>query len=66
MSLPQGVHLVLPAPQGAEQILSNDALEFLAMIHRTFDKRRKELLENRKVVQAELDKVSHSYPAGRT
>lgn len=58
-NLPQGVHLTLPAPQGAESVLSTEALEFLAILHRTFDARRKELLENRKKVQAELDKVSH-------
>ena len=57
MSLPQGVHLVLVPPPGTDKILSHDALAFLAMIHRTFDKRRKELLENRKKVQADLDKV---------
>lgn len=58
-NLPQGVHLTLPPPQGAESILSTEAVEFLTILHRTFDSRRKELLENRKKVQAELDKVSH-------
>jgi len=58
MSLPHGVHLTSPAPKGAEAVLSNEALEFLAMIHRTFGQRRLELLANRKKVQAELDSVS--------
>lgn len=56
-NLPQGVHLTLPVPQGTESILSTEALEFLTVLHRTFDARRQELLENRKKVQAELDKV---------
>ncbi|ORX35126.1 malate synthase [Kockovaella imperatae] len=55
-TLPQGVHLVLAPPKGTEKILSNEALEFLATVHRTFDSRRKELLENRRKVQADLDK----------
>jgi malate synthase len=58
MTLPQGVHLTLAPPKGAEHILSNEALEFLVVLHRTFNKRRLELLENRKKVQAELDAVS--------
>jgi malate synthase len=60
MSLPTGVHLTSPIPKGAEGILSPDALAFLAVIHRTFNDRRKELLANRKKVQAELDKVSRA------
>ncbi|WVR03111.1 malate synthase A [Kwoniella sp. DSM 27419] len=55
MSLPQGLHLTVPAPKGAEFILSTKALEFLAILHRTFDARRLELLKNREKVQAELD-----------
>lgn len=50
--------MTLNAPKGAEQILSNEALEFLAVLHRTFNDRRLELLENRKKVQKELDAVS--------
>lgn len=59
MTLPQGVHLTLAPPKGAEKILSTEALEFLAVLHRTFNNRRLELLENRKKVQAELDAVSN-------
>lgn len=55
---PAGVQLTLPIPQGAEHILSDDALAFLAVLHRCFNKKRLELLDNRKKVQAELDKVS--------
>lgn len=56
-NLPKGVHLTLSPPKGTEEILSTEAIEFLTVLHRTFDARRKELLENRKKVQAELDKV---------
>ena len=58
MSLPKGVHLTLAPPKGAEHILSTDALEFLAVLHRTFEATRQQLLENRKKVQKELDAVS--------
>lgn len=37
-------------------ILSKDAVVFLALLHRTFDKTRKALLQKRQVRQAELDK----------
>jgi malate synthase len=58
MSLPAGVQITLPVPQAAEKILTPEAVKFLAVLHRTFDKRRRELLQNRTKVQAELDKVS--------
>ena len=61
MSLPTGVHLTSPPPKGTEQILTPDALSFLAVLHRTFNDRRKELLANRKKVQAELDKVGEPF-----
>ncbi|WVQ64250.1 malate synthase A [Kwoniella botswanensis] len=54
-SFPKEIHFTSPIPQEAQHILSKDAVEFLAVLHRTFDKRRLELLENRKQVQAELD-----------
>jgi len=38
------------------QILSKDAAVFLALLHRTFNKTRKQLLERRMIRQAELDK----------
>lgn len=37
-------------------ILSKDAAVFLALLHRTFNNRRKELLQRRVLRQAELDK----------
>ncbi|ORY26943.1 malate synthase [Naematelia encephala] len=56
MSLPTGVHLTIAPPKGGEDILSHDAIEFLAVLHRTFDNRRLELLENRKKIQDDLDR----------
>ena len=38
------------------QIVSKDALIFLAVLQRTFNARRKALLERRQIRQAELDK----------
>lgn len=38
------------------QILNKDAVVFLALLHRTFNQRRKELLQRRVTRQAELDK----------
>lgn len=55
MSVP-GVNITLPVPQEAQKILTPEALKFLAVLHRCFDKKRRELLQNRKNVQAELDK----------
>jgi malate synthase len=39
-----------------KKILSKDAAVFLALLHRTFNERRKALLQRRVVRQAELDK----------
>lgn len=66
MSLPAGVTITLPIPSGAEKILTPEAVQFLTVLHRTFDKRRLQLLENRKKVQAELDKVSVAKCGGET
>ena len=38
------------------QVLSKDAAVFLALLHRTFNKTRKQLLERRMIRQTELDK----------
>jgi malate synthase len=58
MSLPTGVQLTLPIPKGYESVISKECLEFLAVLHRTFNARRLELLENRKKIQEYLDQVS--------
>ncbi|KAK4685891.1 malate synthase, partial [Tremellales sp. Uapishka_1] len=49
------IHLTLPPPPGGESILSPDAIDFLAVLHRTFNSRRLQLLEKRKEVQKVLD-----------
>jgi malate synthase len=54
-NLPNGVKLTHPIPSGGESILTPDALAFLALLHRTFNATRLELLEKRKAVQHELD-----------
>jgi malate synthase len=59
---PTGIHLTIPVPKGGEEIITDDALTFLASLHRTFNEKRLQLLENRKIVQAELDKVSKTIP----
>ncbi len=60
-----GVHFTLPPPKGGETILTDAAIDFLVVLHRTFNARRLELLENRKKVQAELDAVRCSALGGR-
>jgi malate synthase len=55
LELPDGVELTAGVPEEHAEILSRDALAFLADLHRTFDPRRRELLEWRAQRQAELD-----------
>lgn len=45
-----------PLNSQTRQILSKEASIFLAVLHRTFNARRKALLERRQIRQAELDK----------
>jgi len=52
---PSGVVVLGPAVAGSEVVLSEDALEFVADLHRAFNPRRLELLAARRDVQAELD-----------
>ncbi|WVF66786.1 malate synthase A [Kwoniella sp. CBS 6097] len=54
-SLPKGLHLTTSVPSEGSKIITTEALEFLAILHRTFEGRRQELLKNRIKVQAELD-----------
>jgi malate synthase len=49
-----GVQVTGPMHDRFDQILSSDALEFLADLHRRFDTRRRELLARRAERQAEL------------
>ena len=45
-----------PVDDQTRKVLNTESIAFLALLHRTFDKRRKELLERRKIRQAEIDK----------
>ena len=51
-----GVEILGEVPQEARKILTQDALAFLALLHRTFQPTRKALLQRRKDRQARLDK----------
>ena len=53
--VPQGVQLAGRMTPEYAQILTFDALDFLAKLHRRFDARRRELLERRGARQRELD-----------
>ncbi|MBL8533476.1 MAG: malate synthase A [Betaproteobacteria bacterium] len=50
-----GIEILAPVTPEYSQILTPDAVAFIAKLHRAFDVRRLELLERRKVRQAELD-----------
>src|SRR5436853_7124455 len=49
------IQLRKPPPAGCEDVLSAGALDFLAALVRRFEPRRRELLERRRLRQAELD-----------
>jgi malate synthase len=54
-SLPSGVKIAAPMHPRFEEILSHDALAFVARLHRAFNSRRKELLQMRTPRQARID-----------
>jgi len=54
-SIPQGVSLDGPVKPGMEKVLTPAALDFLADLHRRFDRRRRELLAARAERQKRLD-----------
>jgi len=47
LDLPDGVEILGPVRPGYEEILTRPALELLADLHRRFDARRRQLLDNR-------------------
>lgn len=57
-SILQGVNVLGSVQEQHKKILSPQALAFLALLHRSFNATRKNLLERRKQRQAELDKGS--------
>ena len=50
-----GIELIEPLGDRHDEILSDGALEFVAGLHRTFNERRRKLLDARAVRQRELD-----------
>jgi malate synthase len=50
----KAAELTLPVPRGGEGVLSDEALAFVAGLHREFEPRRRELLARRVERQAEL------------
>lgn len=52
----QGVNILGAINDEHKKILTPAALAFLALLHRSFNNTRKQLLERRKIRQAELDK----------
>jgi malate synthase len=55
-SVLQGVSVSGKVDETHRKILTPEALGFLALLHRSFNDRRKNLLERRKARQAELDR----------
>ena len=52
----QGVSILGPLNDQTRKILNKDATAFLALLHRSFNATRKDLLTRREIRQAELDK----------
>ena len=55
LNLPQGMQINAPLQPGYETILTPEALEFVAKLHRAFEPRRQELLKARVERQARID-----------
>ncbi|KAL8743415.1 MAG: hypothetical protein Q9190_004231 [Brigantiaea leucoxantha] len=55
-SILQGVAVLGPLNDQTRKILSKDATAFLALLHRSFNAKRKELLQRRAFRQSELDR----------
>jgi malate synthase len=54
MSIPAGVEITGPMGDRYDEILTAEALDLVAELHRTFDARRRELLDRRKEREADL------------
>ena len=55
MSNVPGVEILGPVTTEAQSILTKEAVEFLASLHRTFNGTRKQLLKRRQLRQQQLD-----------
>ncbi|CCH46076.1 malate synthase [Wickerhamomyces ciferrii] len=51
----KGVEIKAKIPENAKHILTSDALSFIAILHRSFNKTRKQLLSNRELEQSKRD-----------
>lgn len=49
------VQINMEMKSGDDKILNAEAMEFLATLHRRYEKKRQQLLSNRKIRQAQLD-----------
>ena len=56
MELPSGLEIIGPETEEQSEILSPEALEFFAELHREFNPRRLHLLRQRKLRQQEIDR----------
>lgn len=56
MASVEGVSVHAPLNDQTRKILNKEATAFLALLHRSFNARRKELLQRRDIRQVELDK----------
>ncbi|CAL9728859.1 malate synthase 2 [Monosporozyma unispora] len=50
-----------PSKTTVADILTKNALEFIVLLHRTFNTKRKELLKNREVIQEKLDAGAYQF-----
>ena len=50
-----------PSQTTVADILTKDALEFIVLLHRTFNARRKQLLANRGTLQSKLDSGEYQF-----
>ncbi|XP_065055184.1 malate synthase-like isoform X1 [Rhopilema esculentum] len=55
MALPKGLSVIGPMHGGFDTILTYDALEFLAQLHRKFDGTRRSLMAARETLQKQID-----------
>ena len=55
LNLPQGVRVTGPILEGFSSILTREALEFVAELHRRFEHTRQSLLKQRQVRQVALN-----------
>lgn len=50
-----GMHIYAPMDERFNEILTDEALEFLKQLHENFNEKRKQILENRKTIQEKLN-----------